>query len=291
MISSKTWARSAIVSAGVLTLLAAALPGIGADSAPAGAPRPKANYELAAEWTSQKIGKLVFDLAATPHWLESGDRFWYSFENTRGRKFWLVDPVRKTRTYVFDPVKLAAALTSATGLPYDSQHLPITVIRFVRNDSAIQFEINVPRDAVIPGETKTTITTTQQTDAGQQNDNLDPPQQQQGRGGSLYGAAAGPQSEAAHLRIRALERQATDAERAPAPQARVGFHLAGWQDGRIRAQTQSLHDGRRQLCQGAEGRQGQVDRRNAAHHRWRGGFRLRRRPRRRPATAAGAAGE
>ncbi len=188
MISSKTWARSAIVSAGVLTLLAAALPGIGADSAPAGAPRPKANYELAAEWTSQKIGKLVFDLAATPHWLESGDRFWYSFENTRGRKFWLVDPVRKTRTYVFDPVKLAAALTSATGLPYDSQHLPITVIRFVRNDSAIQFEINVPRDAVIPGETKTTITATQQTDAGQQNDNLDPPQQQQGRGGSLYGA-------------------------------------------------------------------------------------------------------
>ena len=86
--TSKTRTRYALVSAGVLALLAAALPGIGADDAPAPPPsRPKANYELAAHWTSQKIGKLVFDLAVTPHWLESGDRFWYSFENTKGRKF------------------------------------------------------------------------------------------------------------------------------------------------------------------------------------------------------------
>ena len=40
-------------------------------------------------------------------------------------------------TFVFDPVKLAVSLTNATGIPYYSQHLPITVIRFVKNDSAI----------------------------------------------------------------------------------------------------------------------------------------------------------
>ena len=39
-------------------------------------------------------------------------------------------------------------------MPYDSQHLPITTIRFVKHDAAIQFEIVVPRDAVIPGEKK-----------------------------------------------------------------------------------------------------------------------------------------
>ena len=59
---------------------------------------------------------------------------------------------------VFDPAKLAASLTTATGLPYDSQHLPITVIRFVKNEASIQFEVNVPRDAVIPGEKKPTGT-------------------------------------------------------------------------------------------------------------------------------------
>ncbi len=72
----------------------------------------KANYELAAQWTPAKMGKLVFDISVTPHWLEQGDRFWYSFENSKGRKFYIVDPVKKTSTFVFDPVKLAAQLTS-----------------------------------------------------------------------------------------------------------------------------------------------------------------------------------
>ena len=189
------WGRYAAVSGGLLVLLALTLPGIGADNAPVSttpAKAAKANYELAAEWTPAKAGKLVFDVAVTPHWLESGDRFWYTFENTKGRKFYVVDPVKKTKAYVFDPVKLAASLTTATGLPYDSQHLPITVIRFVKHDASIQFEVNVPKDALIPGEKKSTPATTA-TDGGQQqqqeDEALDEPQQQGGRGGGgLYGA-------------------------------------------------------------------------------------------------------
>jgi dipeptidyl aminopeptidase/acylaminoacyl peptidase len=184
------WARHAAVATGLAALVAVSIPGIGADNPPApvvNRSARKANYELASKWTSAKIGKLVFDLSVTPHWLDSGDRFWYSFETNKGRKFYLVDPVKKSKTYVFDPVKLAASLTQATGIPYDSQHLPITTIRFVKNESAIQFEVNVPRDAVIPGEKKT-VTTTTQTDAGQQNqqeeeEELQEAQQRGGRGG------------------------------------------------------------------------------------------------------------
>jgi len=187
------WGRYAAISGGLIALLAATFPGISADNAPAPTP-PKgthANYELAAEWTPAKAGKLVFDVAVTPHWLESGDRFWYTFENTKGRKFYVVDPAKKTKTYVFDPVKLASALTVATGLPYDSQHLPINVIRYVKNDAAIQFELNVPRDAVIPGEKKPPVTSGA-TDTGQQGNNENDADQQEpqqgGRGGgSLYG--------------------------------------------------------------------------------------------------------
>jgi len=195
------WERYSVVAAGAIVLLAATLPGIGADQTPAStntapgvasgaASLPKANYELASQWTPAKVGKLVFDVAVTPHWLESGDRFWYSFETTKGRKFYVVDPVKKTRTYVFDPVKLAASLTTATGLPYDSQHLPITVIRYVKNDSAIQFEINVPKDALIPGEKPKSALTASDATGGQQqdqeeqpDDDADDPQQQGGRGG------------------------------------------------------------------------------------------------------------
>ena len=32
-----------------------------------------------------------------PRWLESGDRFWYAFETAQGRRFMLVDPVKRTK--------------------------------------------------------------------------------------------------------------------------------------------------------------------------------------------------
>jgi dipeptidyl-peptidase 4 len=207
------WARVAIVSSGLLVLLAASFPGNGSDNSPSTLPaKPtKANYELAARWTSSKVARLVFDMSVAPHWLEDGNRFWYSYENSSGRKFYIVDPTKKTKTYVFDAVKLAASLTTATGLPYDSQHLPIGAggggrgaaaggggagrggavagpIRFVKHDSAIQFEISVPRDAVIPGEKPSTAATTS-ADGGNGNDadDDDDPQQVGGRGAGRGG--------------------------------------------------------------------------------------------------------
>lgn len=168
-------------------LAASALTLCAADNPAPMVKQTKANYELAAQWTPAKMGKLVFDTSVTPHWLEQGDRFWYSFENSKGRKFYIVDPVKKTRTFVFDPMKLAAQLTAATGLPYESQHLPITTIKFVKNDTAFEFDLNVPKDSVIPGEKKSAAGALT-TDNGNGNGNGNQPQQQ-GRGGR---GAAGP---------------------------------------------------------------------------------------------------
>ena len=111
----------------------------------------KANYELASRWTPAKVGKMLFDTSVTPHWLETGDRFWYSYETNSGKRFVLVDPLKKTKTPVFDAAKMAAMLTTLTRIPYDALHLPITTIHFTKNDTAIRMDVSVPRDAVIPG--------------------------------------------------------------------------------------------------------------------------------------------
>src|SRR5579872_2480378 len=154
----------------VLSLPAAAGGASETDSAPP-AKVNKANYELAARWTSQKVGKLVFDTSVTQHWLDGADRFWYTYQSSKGRKFYLVDPAKKTKSLVFDPARLAAALTEATGLPYDGQHLPMRTIKFVKNDGAIQFEVAVPLDARIPGEkTPPAAAQHEQTSAGQPDD-------------------------------------------------------------------------------------------------------------------------
>ena len=85
----------------------------------------KPNYDLASRWTSAKVGKMVFSTAVTPHWLEFSDRFWYSYETPTGMKWWIVDPVRKAKTPLWDNARLAAQLTRTLRTPYDAQLLPI----------------------------------------------------------------------------------------------------------------------------------------------------------------------
>jgi dipeptidyl-peptidase 4 len=120
-------------------------------------PLPKPNYDLAARWMAAKVGKLVFDTSVTPRWAETSDRFWYAFETAQGRKFMLVDPLKRTKAPLWDNAKMAAMLTNITRIPYDSQHLPITAttMKWVKNDAAIRFELEVPKDADIVGEKKT----------------------------------------------------------------------------------------------------------------------------------------
>src|SRR5690242_10625648 len=64
-------------------------------------PVHKANYDLASKWTSQKVARLTFDMAVIPHWLESGDRFWYTYETAQGRKYWLVDCRARSKKPLF----------------------------------------------------------------------------------------------------------------------------------------------------------------------------------------------
>lgn len=64
---------------------------------------PKPNYDLASEWTAQKVGRLVFDTSVTPRWLETSDRFWYSYQTREGRKFYLVDPLKKSKAAAVRP--------------------------------------------------------------------------------------------------------------------------------------------------------------------------------------------
>jgi dipeptidyl aminopeptidase/acylaminoacyl peptidase len=134
----------------VFVLVAATLPVAAGENTPL----KKANYDLAAKWTSQKVGKLVFDTSVVPHWLESnGDKFWYSFETSQGRKFFIVDPLLKTKKTLFDNAKMAAMLTKIVLFPYDAQHLPIRTIKFIKKDTAIRFEIEYPKDAdVLSGD-------------------------------------------------------------------------------------------------------------------------------------------
>jgi dipeptidyl aminopeptidase/acylaminoacyl peptidase len=169
-------------------------------------PTPAPNYDLASAWMPSKVSRLVFDTSVTPRWLETSDRFWYAYNTRDGRRFMLVDPVKKTKAPLFDHAKMAAALTSITGIPYDAQHLPFTQVRFIKNDSAFEFEYQVPRETVIRTAKPKPITTDQQGGSGGKGEDADlsndrateppndrasePQQGQRGQGGQRGGGEA-----------------------------------------------------------------------------------------------------
>ena len=121
------------------------------------------NFTLAERFVPSAIDKLVFDMSVTPHWFELSDRFWYSYETPEGTQYWVVDPLKRTKTPLFNNAKIAEQLSTLTGYAYDAQHLPIKNLKVVKSDTALQFEVEVSKDAVIPNETKKAQTNEEET--------------------------------------------------------------------------------------------------------------------------------
>jgi len=102
---------------------------------------PKPNYRQAAKYSPKNLAKLVHSTTVSPHWLKKGNRFWYQYKTSEGANYYLVDADRKTRTTLFDNVKMAKWLTEITKDPYDGQHLPRFDFKFNESETAIRFRV------------------------------------------------------------------------------------------------------------------------------------------------------
>ncbi|MEO6521412.1 MAG: DPP IV N-terminal domain-containing protein [Mucilaginibacter sp.] len=113
------------------------------------APAPiKANYQLAARFSPKKIEKMVFTVNADAHWLKQSNRFWYVYETSNIKNWYLVDPLLKTKKLIFDKDRLAAEITNIIKDPFDAQHLPIENLKFTKDEKTIQFELKSSLDQV-----------------------------------------------------------------------------------------------------------------------------------------------
>jgi dipeptidyl-peptidase 4 len=116
------------------------------------APNPTPNYALEARFLPESVNRLVFDLSVTPHWFTQSDKFWYSYRTTDGTNYYIVDPVKKSKSPLWDNAKIAAALSTLTNFPYDAQHLPVKRLKLVDNDTHMRFEVEIRKDGVVPNE-------------------------------------------------------------------------------------------------------------------------------------------
>jgi dipeptidyl-peptidase-4 len=117
--------------------------------APVAAPAPpKGNYMLASKFNADKLRKMVFSQSVDPHWLKLTNRFWYVYETSEIKSWYIVDPATRKKTRMFDNDKLAAEITLIVKDPFDAQHLPIENLKFTNNEKSIQFELKSTIDVV-----------------------------------------------------------------------------------------------------------------------------------------------
>ncbi len=109
-------------------------------------PITKANYALAARFSPKKLEKLIFTTSVDPHWLKKSDRFWYMYETTEGKKWYIVDPVKGEKKLLFDNADLAAKITRLVQDPFDAQHLGLDSMRFIKDENWIQFEVKSTKE-------------------------------------------------------------------------------------------------------------------------------------------------
>ncbi|MCE2778623.1 MAG: DPP IV N-terminal domain-containing protein [Algoriphagus sp.] len=104
-------------------------------------PTSKGNYELAARFSPDKLKKMIFSTSVDPHWMKKSDRFWYEYETTQGKRWVVIDPLRRTKSPLFDADKLAAELTKAVKDPFDGQHLKLDNMKLLGDENTLQFTV------------------------------------------------------------------------------------------------------------------------------------------------------
>ena len=104
---------------------------------------------------------MVHSTTVNPNWLQNGNRFWYQYKTaSEGSKYYLVDADKKTKTPLFDNVKMAKWLSEITKDPYEAKHLPRFNFTFTKDEKAIRFyvtsneEVDVKEDDAKKEDTK-----------------------------------------------------------------------------------------------------------------------------------------
>src|ERR1700760_4716429 len=109
-------------------------------------PASHANYQAAARFSPKKLEKMVFSLQVDPHWLKKSNRFWYVYETTEGKHWYIVDPVKAEKKEMFDNDKLAAAISRIVKDPFEAKHLGLDSLKFIKDENWIQFEVKSSQD-------------------------------------------------------------------------------------------------------------------------------------------------
>ncbi|HUV36770.1 MAG TPA: DPP IV N-terminal domain-containing protein [Patescibacteria group bacterium] len=108
-------------------------------------PVTEANYPLLAEWEHAKLYPRITSTELTPKWIDDGDRFWYSYRTGAGTSWYLVDPARSGRRFLFDTETIGEVISRATGKERDLPGVDPATVEVIENGTRARFTLGSAR--------------------------------------------------------------------------------------------------------------------------------------------------
>ncbi|HET6527123.1 MAG TPA: DPP IV N-terminal domain-containing protein [Balneolaceae bacterium] len=119
----------------------------------------QANFELAEQFTTQRMQKMVGSTYVYPHWIEDQNRFWYSYETAEGKNWYMVNAPEAEKRLLFDQDEMAANLSALLNKPFNSKDLPLKDFEynikeglFTFHVDSIKFKYNLENHQLIKGD-------------------------------------------------------------------------------------------------------------------------------------------
>lgn len=101
----------------------------------------KANYRLAEKFSSENLRHFDNSITIYPEFLKGSDKFWYSFTTDEGKNYYLVDPLRRKKTLLFDAGKLVARLTELTRENYNVREFSPSNLKLAADGQSFTFNV------------------------------------------------------------------------------------------------------------------------------------------------------
>ena len=119
----------------------------------------EANFELAEQFTSDRVQNLTGDTFLRANWIEDEDRFWYEWETNEGKRWEFVDADSKSRRDLFDRDRMAAQLSEEFNRGFNAQDLDLNGFdydtdrdRFTFHVDSIEFTYNLDGNVLMRGD-------------------------------------------------------------------------------------------------------------------------------------------
>lgn len=102
----------------------------------------KANFKAAEKFSSDNVNKMLKSTRVNPRWFKDSDKFWYTYTTTEGKRFYIVDPSKKSRTLMFNNKDFASQLSELTRKPWNHNDLDLKALKLEDDNKTLTFMVD-----------------------------------------------------------------------------------------------------------------------------------------------------